>query len=179
MKHITTGLGPALAAALAAVLVPAAAHATTQTLHDAAETPESRTDVLSTTVRHSLGEVVVRVRFADLRRRNNAGLSTYVDVDRGRRGPEYVLNTGLNAGTDYQLARVRRWQSAGAPLQCEHSVRLRWADDVAVVRVSRDCLEDPSSARVSVLMTDLYDGVRAVVDWSPATRRFGTWLAPS
>jgi hypothetical protein len=33
--------------------------------------------------------------------------------------------------------------------------------------------------RVSVLMTDLYDGVRAVVDWSPATRRFGTWLAPS
>jgi len=179
MKHMTTGLGLALASALAAVLVPATAHATTQTLEDAAETPKSRTDILSTTVRHSRSAVVVRVRFADLRRRNDAGLSTYVDVDRGRGGPEYVLNTGLNAGTDYQLTRTRRWQAFGGPLQCEHSVRLRWATDVAVVRISRDCLEDPSSARVSVLMIDLYDGVRAVVDWAPATRRFGTWLAPS
>ena len=179
MKHLTTGLGLALASVLAVVLVPTAAHATTQTLQDAAETPESHTDILSTTVRHSPVEVVVRVRFDDLRRRNNAGLSTYVDVDRGRQGPEYALNTGLDAGTDYQLARVRRWQSFGEPLQCEHSVRLRRFNDVAVVRISRDCLGDPSSARVSVLMTDLYDGVRAVVDWSPATRRFGTWLAPS
>lgn len=179
MKHTTTGLGLALASALAALLVPAAAHATTQTLQDAAETPQSRTDILSTTVRHSRTEVVVRTRFDDLRRRNNAGLSTYIDVDRGRRGPEYVVNTGLSTGTDYQLARVRRWRASGSPLQCEHSVRLRWRGDVAVVRVSRDCLDDPSSVRVSVLMTDLYDGVRAVVDWSPATRRSGTWLAPS
>lgn len=179
MKHTTTGLGVALASALAVLTVPTAAHATTQTLPDAAETPESRTDVLATTVRHSTTQVVARVRFDDLRRRNNAGLSTYVDVDRGRRGPEYVLNTGLGAGTDYQLARVRRWQASSTPLQCEHSVRLRWRTEVAVVRISRDCLRDPSSARVSVLMTDLYDGVHAVVDWSPGTRRFGTWLAPS
>lgn len=179
MKHITTGLGLALASALAGVLVPTAAHATTQTVQDAAETSESRTDILSTTVRHSRSRVVVRVRFDDLRRRNRAGLSTYVDVDRDRRGPEYVLNTGLAAGTDYRLSRVRRWQATGDPLQCEHSLRLRWVDDVAVVRVSRECLRDPSSVRVSVLMTDLYDGVNAVVDWSPATRRFGTWLAPS
>lgn len=179
MKHTTTGWGLALASALAVLLAPAAAHATSQTLPDAAETPESRTDVTSTTVRHSTTHVVARVRFDDLRRRNNAGLSTYVDVDRGRRGPEYVLSTGLNAGTDYQLARVRRWQASGLPLQCEHSVRLRWVRDVAVVRISRGCLGEPSSARVTVLMTDLYDGVHAVVDWAPATRRFGTWLAPS
>jgi hypothetical protein len=179
MGHTTTGWGAAIAAALVAVLVPATAHATTQTLLDAAETPESRTDILSTTVLHSSTQVVVRVRFDDLRRRNDAGLSTYVDVDRGRRGPEYVLNTGLGAGTDYQLARVRRWRAFGEPLQCEHSVRLRRLKEVAVVRVSRDCLDAPSAARASVLMTDLYDGIHAVVDWTPATRRFGTWLAPS
>ncbi len=177
MKHTMALAGVALAAAVA--LVPTAARATTQTLPDAAETPQSRTDVVSTTVRHSRTDMVVRVRFDDLRRRNDAGLSTYVDVDRGRRGPEYVLNTGLNDGTDYQLSRVRRWQAVGAPLQCDHSVRLRWTQDVAVVRIARGCLADPSSLRVSVLMTDLYDGVHAVVDWSPATRRFGTWLAPS
>lgn len=178
MKHTTTRWGVLLAAA-GATLLPATAWATTQTLPDAAETPRSRTDIVSTTVRHSESEVVVRVRFDDLRRRNDAGLATYVDVDRGRRGPEYVVNTGLNDGTDYQLAHVRRWQAVGAPLECEHSVRLRWVKDVAVVRISRGCLDDPSSVRASVLMTDLYDGVHAVVDWAPATRRFGTWLAPS
>jgi hypothetical protein len=179
MKHTTTKLMTALAASMALALVPVAAEATTQTLQDAAETPESRTDVLSTTVRHSESQVVVRVRFEDLRRRNDAGLSAYVDVDRGRRGPEYVVNTGLSSGTDYQLAPVRRWRTSGAPLECEHSVRLRWLKDLAVLRVSRDCLDDPSSVRVSVLMIDVNDGVNAVVDWSPATRRFGTWLAPS
>lgn len=179
MLPTTTRWAVALASAVAAVLVPTAAHATTQTLRDAAETPESRTDLTSTTVRHSTSEVVVRVHVEDLRRRNDAGLSTWVDVDRGHRGPEYVLNTGLAAGTDYQLARVRRWQAYGEPLQCDHSVRLRWRRDVAIMRIARDCLADPSSVRVSVLMTDLYDGTHAVVDWSPATRRFGTWLAPS
>jgi hypothetical protein len=179
MRRIVIRSGLALASAAAAVLVPVVAHATTQTLRDAAETPESHSDVLSTTVRHSTSEVVVRVRFDDLRRRSQAGLSTYIDVDRGRRGPEYVVNTALNDAGDYQLARVRRWRGFGEPLQCDHSVRLRWRGDVAVVRVSRECLGDPSSARVSVLMTDLYDGVHAVLDWSPATRRFGTWLAPS
>lgn len=179
MRRTTTRLVSAVVVSLALALVPVAAGATTQTLQDAAETPESRTDVLSTTVRHTNSQVVVRVRFDDLRRRNDAGLSAYVDVDRGRRGPEYVLNTGLASGTDYQLARVRRWQASGTPLTCEHSVRLRWFKDVAVLRVARQCLGDPSSARVSVLMTDLYDGVHAAVDWSPATRRFGTWLAPS
>ncbi|WP_457208175.1 hypothetical protein [Nocardioides sp. P5_C9_2] len=178
MKHTMARCGLALAT-LAVVVLPTAAEATTQTLPDAAETPQSRTDVLSTTVRHSGTEVVIRVHFEDLRRRNDAGMGTYVDADRGRHGPEYVLNTGLNDGTDYQLAHVRRWRAVGAPLQCEHSVRLRWAKDVAVVRLGRECLEDPSSVRVSVVMTDLYDGVHAVVDWSPATRRFGTWLAPS
>lgn len=168
----------ALAIGAVVVLVPVTAHATTQTLPDAPDTTESRTDIRSTTVRHSETSVVVRVHFEDLRRPNSAGLSTYVDVDRDRRAPEYALLTGLSAGTDYQLARVRRWQAGGVPLQCEHSVRLRWYVDVAVVRISRDCLRDPSSARVSVLMTDLYDGVHAVVDWAPATRRFGTWLAP-
>ncbi|KRF34345.1 hypothetical protein [Nocardioides sp. Soil805] len=176
--HTTVRWGLALAA-VGVVLLPTAASATTQTLPDAAETPESRTDIVSTTVRHSGAEVVLRVHFDDLRRRNEAGLATYVDVDRARRGPEYVVNTGLNDGTDYQLAHVRRWQAVGAPLQCAHSVRLRWAKDVAVVRISRGCLEDPSAVRASVLMTDLYDGVHAVVDWAPATRRFGTWLAPS
>jgi hypothetical protein len=179
MKRTTTRLVAAVAVGLALALGPVAAEATTQTLQDAAETPESRTDILSTTVRHSESHVVVRVRFDDLRRRNDAGLSAYIDVDRGRRGPEYVLNTGLASGTDYQLARVRRWQAFGNPLQCEHSVRLRWFKDVAVLRVARECLGDPSSVRVSVLMTDLYDGMNAVVDWAPATRRFGTWLAPS
>jgi hypothetical protein len=179
MNPTSTRCVAALTGALAAVLVPTAAHATTQTLEDAAETPSSLTDISSTTVRHSATEVVVRVHYEDLRRRNNAGQSTWVDVDRGRQGPEYVLNTGLSAGTDYQLARVRRWQAQGEPLQCDHSVRLRWRRDVAIVRISRDCLADPSSVRVSVLMTDLYDGVHAVLDWAPATRRFGTWLAPS
>jgi hypothetical protein len=179
LKPTTTRWATALAAAVVAVLVPTAAHAPTQTLRDAAETPDSRTDITSTTVRHSATEVVVRVHVEDLRRRSRAGLSTWVDVDRGRRGPEYVVSTPLSAGTDYQLARVRHWETYGDPVQCDHSVRLRWRRDVAIMRVSRDCLADPSSVRVSVLMTDLYDGVHAVLDWSPATRRFGTWLAPS
>ena len=79
----------------------------------------------------------MRVHVEDLRRRNRAGLSTWVDVDRGHRGPEYVLNTALSAGTDYQLARVRRWEAYGDPVQREHSVRLRWRRDVAIMRMSR------------------------------------------
>lgn len=173
MKRTLLGLA---GAALATTLVASPAHAEFYKIDDPADAGRSLADITTLYVRHSPDDVVVRVRFEDLRRSSKAGMSVLIDTDPDRRGPEFVLGTGLGDGTDYALTRARRWRSAGEHLQCAYSNRLRWRRDVARIRISHECLGDPDRLRVTVKMVDPVAPGDAAVDWAPTRRHWTPWI---
>lgn len=152
------------------------AHAEIYGIDDPADAGGSPNDLYSLSVRHSTDNVVVKLTFADLRRDSSAGMSVFVDTDAASQGPDFALGTGLGDGTDYALTRTDGWRSTGAPLDCSYELRLRWARDVAKLRMARDCFDDPARVRVSVKMVDAFDASHPIRDWAPARKRFSLWL---
>lgn len=140
----------------------------------------SLNDLRRVAVNHSADRLAVRVKVTDLRRTSEAGpagLTIRIDTRSGRPGPEYRLTTGLYEGTDYQLMRMRDGKAVGEPLSCDHTVRLGFATDVVRFSADRACLGSPERARVSVKMTDLYDGSHPVTDWLGEPGSWTSWLA--
>jgi hypothetical protein len=167
--------------AAAALTVAGPAHADDVTLADPVDTAGSLSDIREVTVRHTAGRLAFDIGFTDLRRTSEAGPSgvqLYVDTDRATRGPEYVLGSGLQAGTDYQLVRVAGWGGAtGNPLACAHRVRLDFADNELRGWIARRCLRVPEEVRVAVKMTDNFDGSHPLTDWLKGPRKWTRWLA--
>ncbi|MBZ5741205.1 hypothetical protein [Nocardioides mangrovi] len=168
-----------VAGAALVALVGAPAAAETAGYRDPADASASLTDIRHVTVRHGGDGIAVVVRFTDLRRRSTggpAGLSVFFDTVGRRRGPEFQLGTGLQAGTDYQLVRSRHRRGVGDPIDCDYSVRLRYDADRMVLHADRDCLGTPDRVRVGVLMTDEWDGSHPVEDWLGEPRSWTAWL---
>lgn len=168
----------ALAVGFACVAAPASAESTVA--NDPADATASLTDIRRVTVNHGLEQVITKVRFTDLVRSSDAGpsgMTVFFDSRPGRKGPELRFDTGLQEGTDYQVTRTKGWAQSGDPLTCPASLRLKWAEDVAVVRVSRECLGDPAKVRVAVKMVDLFDGSHPVTDWLGNPRSFTSYVA--
>jgi len=169
------------AVATATLTVTAPAHADSVTLTDPADATASLSDIRKVAVGHTAARVTFRVRFTDLRRTSEAGPSgvqLYVDTNGARKGPEHVLGSGLQSGTDYQLARVRGWSgAAGNPMSCAHRVRLDFAADVLRGWIARRCLGAPAQVRLAVRMTDHFDGSHPVTDWLKGPRKWTRWLA--
>jgi hypothetical protein len=179
--RITLGAAATAAAVAAGVFAPAAAERAAFT--DPADTGgASLNDIRRVTVDHSPESLAVKVRFKDLRRRSDggaAGLTILFDTRPRRSGPEFRLTSGLQAGTDYQLMRVRDGRPVGEPLTCPHRVRLHFAKDTLRFHADRQCLGTPRRARISVKMTDMYDASHPVRDWLGAPRSYTPWLASS
>ena len=159
-----------------ASLVAAPAHAEYYSTSDPADARGSLTDIRAVRARHGAANVVVKVSFQDLTRSSAAGLSIFIDADRGERGAEYVLSSGLNDGTDYVLTTAAGWRGTSDRVECDYEARYSWGVKNSVrVRIDRECLDRPSEVRVSVKMADPTDGSTRVVDWSPERRR---WSLP-
>lgn len=179
MTHRPTTLLAAAALAAGLALAPVTAHAETTARLDPADAGGSLQDVLRVALRHGPEQVVVKVRFLDLRRTSEAGpsgLAVFLDADPDRPGPERRFDTGLQSGTDYQLTRTRGWAQTGGRLTCDHGLRLDWDSDVATVRVSTACLGRPDQVRVAVKMVDQYDASHPVVDWLGEPRSFTPYV---
>lgn len=156
--------------------VAAAAHAEYYTASDPADAKPSLTDIRGVVVKHGDANVVTKVSFEDLTRSSAAGLSVFIDTDRDAKGPEYVLSTGLNDGTDYVLTTAEGWRGTQDRVDCDYEAKFRWGARNSVrVRIDRDCLGKPGSVRVSVKMADPTDGSTRVVDWAPLRKR---WSIP-
>lgn len=168
----------ALSATLGATLLAPPARAEYYSIEDPDDASASMTDIYGLNVRHGDEVVAATVSFAELRRDSAAGLSVFFDADRARRGPEYVLSSGLGDGTDYVLTRARRWKGVGDPVDCDYEVRVKWGTERFRAVLSRECLGDPARVRVSARMGDNPTGERQVVDWAPARRRWSLWLDP-
>jgi hypothetical protein len=165
-------------AVLLASMVPTTAHAEYYSIDDPADADASRADVHAMTARHGAERLAVSFQFGDLRRQTGAGIVVYVDTTAGRRGPEYLLSSGLGDGTDYVLTRARRWRDRGGPLDCDYSAQIRWDVDRFRAVIDRDCLGNPAEVRVSAKMVDHEDSSDPTVDWVPARRQWSLWLRP-
>jgi hypothetical protein len=178
----TTRVRVALAAAGTAIMLAGAtpASAETVTVADPADTRPSPTDIRRVTVDHDLTRLVVLVDFTNLRRNTpggGTGLTIRLDTRADRPGSEFVLTTGLQEGTDYQLMRVRKGKVVGEPLTCSHRVRLGYAADRLRFRVGRDCIGMPAQVRVAPRMQDRIDPSHPLSDvLSP---RWTRWVASS
>jgi hypothetical protein len=162
------------AAALTALLA-APAHAEFYSIDDPADAKGSLTDIYALDANHGRENVLVMVRFAELMRSSAAGVSVFFDTDRGEKGPEYVLSSGLGDGTDYVLTVADGWRGSDDRVRCDYSARPKWGQEVFRAVVSRDCLDRATSVRVSVKMVDQADGSTPVVDWAPKRHR---WTLP-
>jgi fructose-specific component phosphotransferase system IIB-like protein len=158
-------------------LTGAPAHAEYYGIDDPADASASLTDVYGMEAMHGTDNVLVKVRFNELLRSSAAGLSVFIDTDRGVKGPEYVLSSGLGDGTDYVLTEAVAWRGSDDRVDCDYEARPRWAKDVFRARISRDCFGDPGSVRVSVKMVDQVDGSRPVIDWAPKRHRWSLPIA--
>lgn len=168
------------AAALGALAAPAA-HAQVSTTYDAADAKGSHYDIRQVSVSHGRSSVGVNVKFTDLvdAPSANAGAIVYFDVKASRTGPEYALTTGLGPGTDYQLVRVRNWQTYGEPKTCAHKVTLGYDDNRMRLTAARSCFGSPANVRVAVRMSDHADASHPISDWAPGWKRWTGWLRSS
>lgn len=180
MLLITRILAPAAAAVTLIGLAALPAAAERASYPDPADMGgASLNDIRRVTVDHSDARVAVRTAVVDLRRHSEAGpagLTIRIDTRSRAAGPEFRLTTGLYSGTDYQLVRVRGGEQVGEPLTCEHSVHLGFAQDVVRFAAASTCLGSPARARVSVKMTDQYDGSHPVTDWLGEPGSWTGWL---
>jgi len=157
-------------------LAGAPAHAEYYSTSDPADARTSLTDIREVRAKRGEANLVVRVRFQELMRSSRAAVSVFIDTDRTRTGPEYVLTSGLGDGTDYVLTEAEGWRGTDRRVDCDYEARLWWGvKDAFRARISRACLDQPSTVRISVKMGDQADGSHPVVDWSPERRR---WSLP-
>jgi hypothetical protein len=106
----------------------------------------------------------------------------YVDTRRNDRGPEYVFVGGFFRGTDYALLRTegfRPGQWGNRVANGDHIMRVRYARDQVLFRMSRAALGNPGAVRVSVVASGTRtDGTsHGLVDWVGKPRSFTPWIA--
>lgn len=154
-------------------LLAASAQAEGYSVDDPADAAASLTDIYGLQARHTSENLALKVRFKELLPTSAAGVAIYIDTDRARKGAEFVLHSGLGDGTDYLLTKATGWRRSGAPVDCDYVARPKWNKDVFRVRISRDCLGEPSAVRVAVQMIDQADGSHPVTDWVPRRHRWG------
>lgn len=178
MNRITAGLA-VLGTAAATVALSAPALAQTDTIGDPRGDMDHGADIHRVKVAN---EDVVRVKVThrDLVRspRSGSSISVFLDVDRGKAGPEYILVGGTYDGTDYALVKAGGW-SQGRRVNsstCDYRMNVDYAADTATVTIDRDCLDNPGAVRVAV-RTSGATGDDMVHDWLAWRRQFTPWVA--
>ncbi|HSV39785.1 MAG TPA: hypothetical protein VLI04_13595 [Nocardioidaceae bacterium] len=158
-------------------LLAPAARAETRHVRDAHGDLNHGADIWRGTVEHE-SVVRVRVKHANLRRfpKRGAGISIYFDTNPTLPGPEYVIGSGLNAGTDYLLGTVNGWDF-GEPVECRYRLSLDFDNDVTRTRFNRNCFGAPEAVRVAIEVGADGPGGTVVRDWLKAEQAFTPWVA--
>ena len=167
---LVAGLVPLLAVA-------APAHAGSSVIVDRDDSP-ALADLLRVTVHNAHGGVTVRLTFDDLVRkasRASQSVGVYFDTKRLRPGPEFGLGSGLNLGTDYQLARMRNWAQTGSPVVCAYDAEVDWVADTATYVVDQACFGAYDKVRVAVESSE-FDGDVVLSDWLRRIKAFSPWV---
>jgi hypothetical protein len=175
-------------AVLACVFTTAPAVAAEDIFRDAATDAPTRIDIRRVRVLHGADSLKVVVRLDDYRSNRNGGLDdviVYLDSDRARQGPEFMLRV---RGVRYYFLRMRHWRTLRSPYRSApytsgcSGLRFRYdfdRDRVAftVPRVHR-CVGRPRDVRVSVEAAHRRETARSsyVEDYAPAEHQFYDWV---
>lgn len=178
LRQSATGAVAALIALLAPLVVTPPAGAARAVVMDGDDSP-ALADLLRVKVKNGNQVVRVRLTFDDLVRQAtqaSQSVGVFLDTERGRPGPEFGLGGGLNYGTDYQLARMRRWTWVGGrPLLCAYDGEIDWERDTATYTIDPECLGDYTRLRVAVEAGE-YDRSESVSDWLLGEKEFARWV---
>ena len=164
-----------VAAALMALMAPAAAFADVQVSTDAHNDTGSSVDIWKVRVDNSTAhrsKVVVgvqqdRVRIGD-------SIDIFFDTRKRDPGPEFWL--GAYVASEYLMRHAERWRDLGPPVNtgCGYRLRINERTDRSRAVVSRRCLGYPSKVRVAVKVTRGTPGTSH--DWAKAPRTWLPWV---
>lgn len=182
IRHTAVGVVVVLLGLLAPVIalgMPAPAGAARAVVVDGDDSP-ALADLLRVKLKNGNQVVRVRLTFDDLVRqatRASQSVGVFFDTERARPGPEFGLGGGLNYGTDYQLARMRRWTWVGGrPLLCAYDGEFDWVEDTATYTIDPECFGDHTRLRVAVEVGEYVRG-ESVGDWLLGEKEFSRWVA--
>lgn len=166
-QRIAAVLAGALVVALGAAIP---AHAQSRVFHDEIGDAQTGIDVTKVRVVNNRRLVLIS-HHVDLPRRTGAGY--FIDIDRTRPGPEFVLGGGL-VDSDFNIFHARRWRSTGEPIGCDLRLRPRFARDQIKFSMARACLDGTRKhVRVSFSVAP-FDGDDR--DFLPGRREFTRWV---
>jgi hypothetical protein len=177
--------GASAALVVSALAGPAAAD--TAVFRDARGDLDHGADIHRVRVAHD-AQVRIRVVHKDLvpSYKSGSSIAVFLDTDRHRKGPEFVLLGGTFRGADYALLPARGWKRASdqqVPLRGgSYDMRLDYAQDTAVIRIDRVVLRNPGAVRVEVktggeLVPAGAEPSTTAVDWLGKPRHFTPWVA--
>jgi hypothetical protein len=102
-------------------------------------------DITGVIVDHRVKALVLTVSFVDLRR---TGKSGYIKGEiRGTGGAEWTFAAGGEPGN--WAGGVDLWNAQFKEVSCNHSLDIRYDDNVMVLRIPNRCLKKPSWVRLS------------------------------
>ena len=190
MNTISTTAGRAalvaLTAALSTSVLAGPASAETAVFRDAKGDLDHGADIARVRVVNE-ERVKIRVVHDDLVRSYKSGssIAVFLDTDRARSGPEFVLLGATFEGGDYTLLPADGWKRASnrqVPLNGgTYDMKLDYQKDAALIRIDRAVLDDPGAIRVEVktggeLVPDDGDEPTTGKDWLGAPKRFTKWV---
>lgn len=176
----------ALAAAFSAAVLAGAAAAETAVFTDPKGDLDHGADIRRVRVAND-DRIKIRVVHDDLVRSYKSGssIAVFLDTDRSRSGPEFVLLGGTFEGADYALLPAEGWKRASnrqVPLNGgTYDMRLNYERDVALIRIDRVVLDNPRAIRVEVktageLVPDGSQKPTTARDWLGKPKRFTPWI---
>jgi hypothetical protein len=160
---------PALAAIVAAVLLPASpALGDSETFKDG-KTTEGAMDIHRVSVVNEK-RLQVRIKVEDLQKKSGPSAGVWLDTDPEHKGPDFFIGSGLYQ-SEWQISRADGWKVTGDPLSCPVDQRLRYDDDVISWTTGPKCLGDYEEVRVSAEAH-----AEETHDYSPARHEWHSWI---
>lgn len=177
MRKITTAAIAVTTAALTLGLA-GTAHAEQYGIDDPNDSPHG-SDIVALQVKNGADDLFVRTYHDDLREdpQNGSGGAVFIDTDPDDAGPEYVFVGGYFEGTDYALLETEGFARRTWGDRVEHGdyiMRLRYATERVLIRISHGALGEPDAVRVAVRASGTHQN--DPVDWVGKPRELTPWL---
>lgn len=117
---------------------------------------------------------------------SNSSVVLYLDTNRKRRGPEFVMAGPVGFDGDYHLSKMKpRWGKVTKTLRCKVTFRVNYKRDVVRFATKRGCLAHAYKRRVNRIRVSVagwqarHHGKKEVTDWAPGRRQFFDWVKRS
>jgi Family of unknown function (DUF6636) len=165
-----------LAAALLIGFAMGPAEAATKVFHDQAGDVSSGIDVTRVRVDNAK-RLVLTAQHHSLTRHATQSVGYFLDTDRLRPGPEFVVVGGF-PGSDWNVFKARGWQAVGWPSTCPVNMVISYPGDFTRFALARSCLKgNRGRVRVSLFATRKNADGTTAREYMPGHHRFSPWVS--